>query len=264
MNPECNLTRDARLGRTIWSGIITKLFCAATALVIVAGGAASARPQAAHTTHTVHKAPSTTAPISIPEPNKTYGTKGAPITLELFTDYECPICRSFFENTLRSLINDYVASGKVYIIHHDFPLVMHPYSGQAARWADAAATVGEFGAAEGALYDNQDKWAANGNIAPFIAQAMPRSDFEKIAAIMKDCTTPAPQVTTANVDPLARSGHSCPMDPYIAKDMELGYKDNVDATPTYIVYHNGKKIAQGSSYVSWPIFKQFLDSIMSQ
>lgn len=245
----------------IWHRATMMLLCGAAAVALFAVATLHAAPQASHV---AHKAPPTKAAISISEPVKTYGTKGAPITLELFTDYECPICRSFYENTLRSLINDYVAAGKVYIIHHDFPLSMHPYSGQAARWADAAATVGEFGSAEGALYDNQDKWTANGNIAAFIAQAMPRSDFEKVAAIMKDCTTPAPQVTMSNVDPLAKSGRSCPVDPYIAKDIELGYKDNVNATPTYIVYHNGQKIAQASSYVSWAIFRQFLDSILSQ
>lgn len=245
----------------VWRRAAMKALYGAAALALFAVAALHAAPQ---TAHVAHKAPPTKAAVSISEPVKTYGTKGAPITLELFTDYECPICRSFYENTLRSLINDYVAAGKVYIIHHDYPLSMHPYSGQAARWADAAATVGEFGSAEGALYDNQDKWAANGNIAPFIAQAMPHSDFEKVAEIMKDCTTPAPQVTMSNVDPLAKSGHSCPVDPYIAKDIEVGYKANVNATPTYIIYHNGQKIAQGSSYVSWPIFRQFLDSILTQ
>ncbi len=236
-----------------------KICCGAALLALLAVAAPTAAPQTAH--HVAHKAPATT---SITAPVKVYGTKGAPITIELFTDYECPICRNFYEQTLRSLINEYVSAGKVYIIHHDFPLAMHPYSGQAARWANAAATVGEFGSAEGALYDNQDAWAANGNIAPFIAQAMPRSDFEKVEAIMKDCTTPAPQVTQADVDPLAKSGHSCPVDPYIAQDIELGYKDEVNATPTYIIYHNGQKITQGSSFVSWPILRQFLDSILNQ
>lgn len=259
MNSEPDFRKDAvnPIGHRGWK----RMLYGAAALAFFAVATLHAAPQASHV---AHKAPPTKAAISISDPVKTYGTKGAPITLELFTDYECPICRSFYENTLRSLINDYVAAGKVYIIHHDYPLSMHPYSGQAARWADAAATVGEFGAAEGALYDNQNKWTANGNIAPFIAQAMPHSDFEKVAAIMKDCTTAAPQVTTSNVDPLAKSGHSCPVDPFIAKDIEIGYKYNVNATPTYIVYHNGQKIAQGSSYVSWPIFRQFLDSILSQ
>jgi len=248
-----------------------KLLCAfvlggmliATTLAAPQTGAPAA-PTAAPAHPVVHKAPAGAKPAAFTAPVKVYGTKGAPITLEVFTDYQCPICRSFFENTLRYVINDYVASGKVYIIHHDFPLVMHQYSGQAARWADASATVGEFGAAESALYDNQTAWTADGNMAKFIAEAMPKSDFDRVAAIMMNCNTPAPQVTQADADPLAKSGHACPVDPYIGADMEVGYKNNVNATPTYIIYHNGQRVTQGSSYVTWPILKQFFDSIMAQ
>lgn len=258
LSPETGLKKQT--GRRPRVIALSRSLLAVSAALLIAV-ALQATPQAAHV---AHKAPATRATTAISAPVKVYGAKGAPITLELFTDYECPICRNFYENTLRSVINDYVASGKVYIIHHDFPLVMHPYSGQAARWADAAATAGEFGAAEAALYDNQAAWTADGNIAKFMVEAMPRSDFERVGAIMKDCTTPAPQVTTAGTDPLAKSGHSCAMDPYLAQDIELGYKDNVNATPTYIIYHNGQKVTQGSSYVSWPILRQFLDSILSQ
>lgn len=259
MSPEPDSKRQAERVQISSLAVSKMVLVGLAALTITV--ALHAGPQGEHV---AHKAPTTKATTAMSAPVKVYGTKGAPITVELFTDYECPICRNFYENTLRSLINDYVASGKVYIIHHDFPLIMHPYSGQAARWADAAATVGEFGAAEGALYDNQTAWAADGNIAKFMVEAMPRSDFERVDAIMKDCTTPAPQVNTPGTDPLAKSGHSCPVDPYIAQDIEQGYKDNVNATPTFIIYHNGQKVTEGSTYVSWPIFRQFLDSILSQ
>jgi protein-disulfide isomerase len=230
--------------------------------LLVAATVAHAAPQTAPAAHPIaHKAPATT---SITAPVKVYGTKGAPITMEVFTDYECPICRVFFEQTLRYVINDYVAAGKVYIIHHDFPLVMHPYSGQAARWANASATVGEFGAAEAALYDNQNSWTVDGSMAKYIAQSMPSSDFQRVEAIMRNCTTPAPQVTTPDVDPLAKSGHACPVDPYIAQDIQLGYKDAVNATPTYIITYKGQRLPAGSSAVSWPILKQFFDSLLSQ
>jgi protein-disulfide isomerase len=201
-----------------------------------------------------------TAPL---DPVKTYGSESAPIKFEVFTDYQCPICQVFYEQTLRYVINDYVASGKVFIVHHDFPLQMHPFSGQAARWADAAATIGEFGQAEAALYDNQAAWSADGSIAKYMAQSMPNSDFQRVEAIMKNCSTPAPQVTQAGTDPLAKSGTSCPVDKFIAKDIETGYQDGANATPTYIIYHNGQKITQGSGNVSWPILKQFIDSLLS-
>ncbi len=241
-----------------------KVLSAGFVVGLVAAATLYAMPQAAPSHPVVHKAPATTGGGPMPTPVKTYGTKGAPITIELFTDYECPICRSFYEGTLRYLINDYVASGKVYIIHHDFPLQMHPYSGQAARWSEAAATVGEFASVEAALYDNQNSWAANGNIAPFIADAMPKSDFDRVAAIMKQCTSPAPQDAGPGIDPLSKSGRSCPLDAYIADDINLGNKDGVNGTPTYIIYHNGQKITEMSVSISWTTLKQFLDSLLAQ
>lgn len=235
--------------------------CTVAAMAILAVATLHAKPQAsASAAHpVVHRAPATVAPMKAP--NKTYGSPSAPIKIEMYTDYECPICRSFFEGTVRYLISDYVASGKVYLVHHDFPLQMHPYSGWAARWADAAASVGEFAAVEGALYDNQDTWAANGNISPFVAQAMPKADFERVAAIMKQCATTAPQDQGPGVNPLDKSGQSCPVDQYIAQDIEEGNKIGVNGTPTYVIYKNGQKITQMSVSVSWATLKQFLDSL---
>jgi len=57
-----------------------------------------------------------------------------------------------------------VAAGKVYFIHRDFPLPMHPYSHQAARWSNAAAKIGKFQEVDAALFDNQAAWSADGNI----------------------------------------------------------------------------------------------------
>jgi len=75
-------------------------------------------------------------------PVKAIGSKSAPITMEVFSDYQCPSCRLLYEQTLKPLINEYVATGKVYLIHRDFPLPMHKYSTDAARWVNAGAKIG--------------------------------------------------------------------------------------------------------------------------
>ena len=227
---------------------------------------ASAGPRVKQASSTAHKAASrpAAATTALAAPVKTYGSKSAPITMDVFTDYQCPTCRTFYEQTLRYVINDYVSAGKVYLVHHDFPLVMHPYSGVAARWANAAATVGQFDTIETALYDNQSAWAADGNIAKYVAQAMPSNDFQRVQAIMKPCTTPAPQEKTLGADPLAQSGHACPVDTFIAQDIKTGEAVPVSGTPTYIITYKGRRLAPGSGYVSWPILKQFFDSLLAQ
>ncbi len=191
-------------------------------------------------------------------PVKAYGSKDAPITMEVFTDYECPSCRNLYENTLRPMINDYVASGKVYLIHHDFPLPMHKYGFEAARWANAAARVGEFGAVEAALYDNQDAWGADGNIAKYVSAAMSAADFKRVQKQMDGC-----MVVPASPD-AAQNSHSCALDAYIEEDRAIGMRIPVQATPTYIITYKGQHLPAATGFVSWPILKQFFDSLLSQ
>ncbi|HEX4002087.1 MAG TPA: thioredoxin domain-containing protein [Candidatus Acidoferrales bacterium] len=192
---------------------------------------------------------------SLGAPVKAYGSKDAPITMEVFSDYECPSCRNLYENTLRPMIGDYVASGKVYLIHRDFPLPMHKYGFEAARWANAAARVGEFPAVEAALYDNQDSWGADGNIEKYVSAAMSTAEFKRVQKQMEGCTAPPGA---------AAQGHGCPLDGYIESDREMGMRIPVQATPTYVITYKGQHLPAATGFVSWPILKQFFDSLLSQ
>jgi len=201
-------------------------------------------------------------PSELPAPQKTYGSASAPITMEVFSDYQCPTCRNLFEQTLRPMIGDYVASGKVYLVHRDFPLSGHAYSGQAARWANAAARVGKFEAVEGALYDNQSSWEADGNMEKFVSDAMPAADFARVQKAMQACDPPGPTAgPTGGVRPAPKP---CAVDPFIEEDLMLGLKLPVHATPTYVITYKGQRMPAGAGFVSWPILKQFFDSLLSQ
>lgn len=200
-------------------------------------------------------------PSELPAPQKTYGSASAPITMEVFSDYQCPTCRNLYEQTLRPMIGDYVASGKVYLVHRDFPLAGHSHSGQAARWANAAARVGKFDAAESALYDNQASWEADGNIEKFISAGMSAADFARVQRAMQACDPPGPTAgLTGGVTP---SPKPCAVDPFIEEDLMLGLKLPVHATPTYVITYKGQRLPAGAGLVSWPILKQFFDSLLS-
>jgi protein-disulfide isomerase len=254
MNRESNPSRG-RLMHSI--RLPTSLLLATVALY--SGLLAAADPSA---TTNPSQTRGTSAPLSAPV--KAYGLKSAPITMEVFSDYQCPYCRAFYDDTLRQMMANYVASGKVYLVHRDFPLVMHKYSGQAARWANACAEVGQFEAAEAALYDNQDAWGADGNIRKFIAAAMPASDFKRVEILLKDSAMPAPQASVTSADPLAGIGHPCLVDPYIAQDIKLGYQVHVNGTPTFVVTYKGQHFASPANGVSWPTLKKFFDSLLWQ
>jgi len=204
----------------------------------------------------------TRAAVVSAAPTKTIGNKNAPITMELFSDYQCPACGGFFENTMRPMINEYVAWGKVYVVHHDFPLQKHASSGQAARWANAAAKIGKFQEVDAALYDSQDKWPVDGDIGKFVAGAMSAADYKRVQAIMKTCVASAPTARGANAVPKADS--ACPVDEYIVQDIVLGYQLPVKVTPTFVIHYKGQSYPATPGSVSWPVLKQFFDTLLSQ
>jgi hypothetical protein len=199
-------------------------------------------------------------------PNMSYGSSSAPIMMEVFSDYQCPSCRALYEQTLRPLINDYVASGKVYLVHRDFPLPAHKYGYEAARWANAAARVGEFANVEGALYDNQPMWSVDGNIAKYVSGAMPAADFKRVEKLMESCqaSPTSASLSSPRLLEVAVETRVCPLDKYINEDKAMGMKIPVQATPTYVITYKGQKLPAGSGVVSWPILKQFFDSLLSQ
>jgi protein-disulfide isomerase len=204
---------------------------------------------------------STKAAEPLTTPLKAVGSKNAPIVMEVFSDYQCPACRNLFEQTLRPLMNDYVAAGKVYLVHRDFPLPMHPHGYQAARWVNAAAEAGKFEDIEGALYENQVAWSADGDMEKFVSGALSRPDFERVKKFMTGCSEDVPPLFKLQASGEAQTGGACPLDTFIEADKALGNKVPVTQTPTYVITNKGTRLAPGAGYVSYPILKQFFDSL---
>jgi protein-disulfide isomerase len=195
-------------------------------------------------------------------PNKNIGNPNAPIKMEVFSDYECPSCGNFYESTVKQLIHSYVADGKVYLVHHDFPLQMHRYSGIAARFSNGAAKMGKFQDVDAALFDNQAAWTESGDVTKYVAAAMSPQDFTKLEGILKGCSnSPAPQAKFDNSMPAADP--NCSVDKYIVEDIQKGYAVPVKATPTFVVTYKGKTYPMASA-VSWEVLKQFFDTLLTQ
>ncbi len=174
---------------------------------------------------------------------KSLGSPSAPITVEVFADFQCPQCRNFFLTTTQQLIDNYVSTGKVYLVHHDFPLSMHSNSRVAAHWANAAALAGKFEEAEHALYDKQDTWGPTGQIEPVLAAALTPADMKKVREL--------------NVS------QSSQIDASIQKDTALGNMRNVMGTPTIFVSHRGESTVLPQGGVTYSLLKQYLDYLLA-
>ena len=183
--------------------------------------------------------------------------------MDVYSDYECPSCGNFYENTLKTMIQTYVADGKVYLVHHDFPLQMHRYSGLAARLANAAAKMGKFQDVDAALFDNQAAWTESGDVTKYVAGSMSSSDFARLTTILKGCSNSVPPQSKADGS-LPTADPSCPVDKYIVEDIAKGYQIPVRGTPTFVITYKGKPYSPMGSPVTWQVLKQFFDSLLSQ
>lgn len=218
----------------------------------------SSHPGVAKAISAQSKAPATGAD---PTGGKAFGSKTAPITMEVFSDFQCPSCRALYEDTLKQLMNDYVAAGKVYLVHRDFPLPMHKYSHEAARYANAAARIGKYAEVEAALYDNQSAWSTDGSIEKHVVAVLTPTEMKKVKKLMEGCTGDAPGVAPTKTNGQEAS-HPCQLDEAIDKDVALGQQIPVQATPTFVIRH-GDQHTTSSGVVTYPVLKQYFDYLMS-
>ena len=186
-------------------------------------------------------APQTLASIPDVDPREALGSKSAPIVMEVFSDFQCPACKSLYESTNRQLMDSYVNTGKVYLIHRDFPLPMHSHSKEAAQYSRAAAQIGKLEAVEDVLFQNQEKWEASGDIDGTVAKVLSPAEMTKVRALVK----------------------SGSVDASIAKDQALGNNTyRVSQTPTTIFHANGQTYPY-AGVMNWDILKQFLDQLLA-
>jgi protein-disulfide isomerase len=187
------------------------------------------------------KPPQNPGDVSDLDAHKAFGSKTAPLVLEVFSDFQCPACKTLYTTTNRQLIDNYVSNGKVFLIHRDFPLPMHAHSRVAAQYARAASQLGKIEPVELALFQNQEKWENTGDIDGTVAAVLSTAEMTKVRALVKGGT----------------------LDPLIEKDLALGRIYNVNQTPTTIIHYKGQTYPV-VGVQSYAVLHQFLDQLLAQ
>lgn len=174
---------------------------------------------------------------------KASGSVTAPITLELYTDYQCPHCREFYLETLPMLNAEFVKTGKVRLIHRDFPLLQFPYSKLAMHYANAAGQIGKFDPVALQLFESQPEWSQNGNVDAAVAKVLTPAEMEKVRMIVKT------------------DSH---LDDSVARDVAMATEtDHLKATPTIVIVYKGKRETI-SGAPAWPTLKSYLNDKLGQ
>ena len=140
------------------------------------------------------------------------GDGHAPVTIVVFSDYECPFCARS-EGTLHALMEQY--GGKVRLAWKNHPLPFHASARLAAKAAVAAGEQGKFWEYHDVLFAHQD--------------ALDAASLERYA---KDLGLDVDRFRRAMVDPGAEAA--------VAADDTEAARHGVTGTPTFFV--NGRKI----------------------
>ncbi|HWF08539.1 MAG TPA: thioredoxin domain-containing protein [Bryobacteraceae bacterium] len=199
----------------------------------------TAQTPAAPKKTTEHKA---LTAVTVAKNFKESGSPSAPIRIEIYTDYECPACRDLYLNTLPSINSEFVATGKVQLLHRDYPLPQHQYSRLATKYANAAGAIGKYEVVANQLFVTQPEWSANGNVEGVVAKVLSPSEMEKVKSIMKTDTHLDDTVTT---------------------DVAMGNQDHLSQTPTIVIVSKGKRDVIGGG-MPFMILKQYLNQKLTQ
>ena len=172
---------------------------------------------------------------------RTVGPIVAKVTVDVFSDFQCPHCKSLAEQTMNRVEEDYAKKGKIRLVHHDFPLPMHQYAKQAALLAAAADRIGKFDPVSEALFRKQDDWSVNGKVEETVDGVLTPEEAKKVHELAKD-----PAVAAV-----------------VQRDIDLGTRLNINQTPTIIITKNLKS-ERIAGFVTYPILSRYLDQLLAQ
>ena len=103
----------------------------------------------------------TAEPQSYPQADKnSLGDPNAPIKIDVFEDFQCPACRIFTQETEALVIENLVATGKVYYVFHNYPFIDGAGAGnggesdQAANAVMCASEQNKFWEMQGTIFAN--------------------------------------------------------------------------------------------------------------
>jgi len=88
------------------------------------------------------------------------GNPNAPVTIVEFSDFECPFCARFHQQTLPLIMENYVETGAVNIVYRDFPIdSIHPNARIAHIASECADEQGRFWPYHDVLFERQSEWS---------------------------------------------------------------------------------------------------------
>jgi protein-disulfide isomerase len=150
----------------------------------------------------------------IPQNGDTLGSSGAPATLTVFEDPQCPYCRDWNVDALPSVLRDYVRPGKVKLVYRGIEII-GPNSTKGLRAIYAAAPQNKVWNMVDALYAQQGQ--------------------ENSGWITDDVIRKAATANGANADAIFAAMPTAAVTTQITNAVADAHAANLQGTPTFIL-----------------------------
>ena len=167
------------------------------------------------------------------------GDSTAKVWLVEVSDFQCPFCARFHDETYKEIQRDYVATGRIRLAYVNFPLPMHEHAWPAAEAALCAGAQGRFWEMHDALFQSQTVWSGRTSVVPLFdtlakAVGVRQADFQRC---MRDRV----------------------MQGLVQQDFDRGKESGIRSTPTFFV---GDTAIVGAQPVA--VFRRVLDNALAK
>jgi protein-disulfide isomerase len=101
---------------------------------------------------------------SVSDDDPQVGPKDAKVKVVLFSDFQCPYCKNFYEQDIKKAMADY--KDQVLFVFKEVPLSIHDKAAAAANAAECANEQGKFWQMADQLYGKQTTWSSATSFNP--------------------------------------------------------------------------------------------------
>jgi protein-disulfide isomerase len=143
------------------------------------------------------------------------GDSSAPVWMVIISDFQCPYCKRWHEESYAPLVREFVNTGQLRMAFLQFPLPSHRHAMPAAEATMCASAEGRFWEMHDAILVEQERWSGLPDARPAFDSMAARLGLDMPR--WRDCTA------------------SRATQPLIELDLERARQMGVRSTPSFIV-----------------------------
>jgi protein-disulfide isomerase len=188
----------------------------------------------------------TVTPAALPNVDGlSLGDPNAPVTIDVFEDFQCPACRNFTESTEPLVIQNLVATGKARYVFHNYPFLDDQAAG---KESDQAANAAMCASEQNKFWEMHSILFANWN-----GENMGSFNDRRLQAMAESLEL--------DMDAFNSCFSANKFEAEIQADLDLGEQMGVSGTPT--VFVNDQRVGQPRQVASYQEIADAVNAIQA-